>query len=128
MNKTPCERTLRRASKKPRNVNARTLYAIAAERGVPMEQVAGLPLWFYGRRIDGYLYYDGSVYFYSYKTPRIPPRGSYYVFTENGETRVARRDYIHTYEKLVGICVYVMRVLPAGDEITPNDARFSHDA
>lgn len=128
MNTLPCERTLRRARKKPRNVNAVTLYAVAVERGVPMEQVARLPFWFFGRRCDGYVYYDGLVYFYREEMPSVPPRGSYYVYTENGEMKVARRDSIRTYEKLIGICVFSMRVLPAGDDVTPKSARFSDDA
>lgn len=112
----PSERTLRRARKNPTSATVSTLYALAKEKGVPMEEAAGLPMFFYGRQIDGYVINKGYIYFYRKRLPTIPPRNSYYVYEDNdGIIRIARRDYVRTYKRLIGICVFLMRILPADD-------------
>ncbi len=124
-NATPSKRSIDRAKNNPEQATATTLYALAEIEKRTMEEIMQKPLWFAGRRIDGYMRQDDRLFAYSKDIPKYPPVRALYVFhvrtqTENGilETdMVAMRRQVKTFEFIRGIVVFEMRLT----NIVPDD-------
>lgn len=123
-NEKPSKRTVRRAKKEPRKSMAMSLYTAAANQKCSMEQLLGLPLYFCGQRIDGYVLYFDTIYAFSSDIPVLPPPRSLYVYHVKdalGERDIiAAKRGLRKYDYIRGICVFEIRLLPNKDYSPPN--------
>ncbi len=123
----PNERTVRRAKDEPRKSMSMSLYAAAASQTKTMEEMLGLPLYFAGVRIDGYVKIGDTLYAYSKVIPAEPDMRSSYVFLMDWNGMVfpqvashATKKYI---KKILGICVMVIKLLPNQNYSYPHEIK-----
>ena len=115
----PNERTVRRAKKEPRKSMSMSLYAAATSQTPPktMEEMLGLPLYFSGVRIDGYIEIGDTIYAYCKDIPAIPKMRSLYAYLLEVDGNVFPHVAPHVQKKYIkkflGICVMEIKLLPS---------------
>ena len=116
-NEKPTYRTMLRARRNPRKSMSMSLYAAAAQENKTMEEKLGLPLYFAGVRIDGYIKIGDTIYAYCKDLPAIPKMRSLYAYLLEVDGNVfphvaphAQKRYI---KKFLGICVMEIKLLPS---------------
>lgn len=130
----PSERTVRRAKKEPRKAMAMSLYEAATSQLPPrtMEEMLGLPLYFAGVRIDGYVKIGDTIYAYSKVIPPEPDVRSSYVFLMEWNGIIFPQIAMHAtkkkyVKKILGICVMVIKLLPNQDYSHPLEIKDSEN-
>lgn len=106
----PSTRTYQRIRNNPKSAISTSLYAYARQNRVTMEEVLGVPLYLLGKRIDGFVQYNGFIYAFDRETPKKPLKSCLYVFKTDKGVALSRKSRLLNADR-IGVCVAKIKLL-----------------